>query len=153
MSPLRKLIGVVGVVVLMIVVYIGILGRGMGDAFLGFTNDRITEQWLMDTADGLKKRLSLPMMIDNETRLDFAKGGPGLKFTYFYTLINYTSTAADVAWIRQKLVPIARNTACSNKELKRWLKNNVVIAYYYRGNDGIFITEIKVSQSDCNSLR
>ena len=89
------------------------------------------------------------MMVDKETRLDTTLGGPGRKYTYYYTLVNNSSESVDPQQLQKALGPSVKREACSNKTFKILFENGVVITYSYRGNDSRFITQIDVLPSDC----
>ncbi len=89
------------------------------------------------------------MMVDKETRLDTTVGGPGKKFTYLYTFVNYSSQ--EISWqnLNSSLSQNIRNGACSAKEMEVFFKNGVQVIYKYRGKDGLIIGDIIVNPSDC----
>ena len=88
-----------------------------------------------------------PIMIDNETRLDRATVGPGLRFVYQYTFPNYTSNNIDANWLYKNLQPKVTVAACS--EMKSSLEYGVIYVYTYSGNDGVEIARFEIGQKDC----
>jgi uncharacterized RDD family membrane protein YckC len=90
-----------------------------------------------------------PTMLDENTRLDRASVGPGLRITYHHTLLHYSSQEIDAGALRDNLSAI-RNRVCSNKDMAPNLKHGATYVYSYSGNDGVRITSLDVRQSDCS---
>jgi hypothetical protein len=103
---------------------------------------------LEQVAREVNKRL--PMTIDAETRLDTSVAGPGLQYTYIYTLVNYPATSIDGHVLQESFGPSVKRSACANKDMAVFFRNNVTVSYDYRGNDGRPIATIKVLPADCN---
>ena len=87
-------------------------------------------------------------MIDQNTRLDSTIGGPGLKFYYFYTLINYGPEDVDqkqfIAEMQPKLVMFVK----TNTQMKSLRDKKVTIFYVYRLKDNSEFVQIKVAPND-----
>lgn len=47
-----------------------------------------------------------PTMVDEDTRMDKATVGQGVRVTYHYTFPRYSSRDIDPAWLRQNLRPV-----------------------------------------------
>ena len=111
----------------------------------------ITEKELREIANDLNR--DVPSMIDRDTRLDSVQGGPGLQLTYYFTLINYSSTELSSSQkaktkIAQKI--LVTNRFCSNPDMRNYFfKNKVSIRMHYGWADGGFFAEIFVHPSDC----
>lgn len=89
------------------------------------------------------------MMVDKETQLDSTIGGPGKKFTYLYTLVNFSSQEISWQQFNNSLSTNLRNSVCSSKEMEVFFKNGVQVVYKYRGKDGVIIGDIVINPSDC----
>lgn len=111
----------------------------------------ITQKELREAASDLNR--DLPQMIDSDTRLNSVMGGPGLRFTYYCTLIHYSSTelsSSQKAEIKRNFRILLKNRLCSDPGLRTFFfKNNVSVSGYYEWADGVFFTEIFVYPSDC----
>jgi len=101
---------------------------------------------LMKTAQEINK--NCPMMIDKDTRLDTTLGGPGNRFTYYYTLINYGADDLDTEKFISLMKPRLLNNVKTNKDMETFRKKNVEIVYVYRSKDQKEIGRIILSPSD-----
>ena len=106
----------------------------------------------------LKRRLSeiagqanqaAPATIDENTRLDGAKAGPGLRLTTTYTLLNPEAEGINSETFQTKLVPIVRDGSCKNLDLRPLIDRGVVVVLEYRGNDGKPIGTVSVDRNTC----
>ena len=98
-----------------------------------------------------QKNKQLPLSIDNLTSLDRVVAGPGLHFTYKYTLTTITSKNIDRNLIvnatqeqRQHLL-----TRCSNPKNNSFPQKGGSESYSYQTSDGLFITKIDITPQDC----
>jgi hypothetical protein len=110
----------------------------------------------------LKKRLSeiagqanqaAPANIDEDTRLDGAKAGPGLRLTTTYTLVNAESNGVNSATFETKLTPVVKKASCENPELRPLIDQGVVVVLEYRGNDGNPLGSVSVNRDTCAALK
>jgi Zn-dependent protease with chaperone function len=92
---------------------------------------------------------SAPKMVDAETRLDGAVAGPGLKFTFLYTLPNIESTKVAPGVFDARVAPNVTSSACKSEPLKHLFENNVSVYYDFRGKDGIRIGVVEVDRFKC----
>jgi hypothetical protein len=75
----------------------------------------IGDQALVKLAEDLNQQL--PMMVDQGTRLDFTRGGPGKQFTYSYTLMEHRAADFDP----EKLSAVWHQTFATECALiRRW---------------------------------
>ncbi|MBK8103478.1 MAG: hypothetical protein IPK30_09415 [Cellvibrionales bacterium] len=92
----------------------------------------------------------LPMMIDQDTRLDKLTVGPGPRAVYHCTLPKYTSRDIDANWIQTKLRPDVTRKACASTDMKKTIQYGGIYVYAYSGNDGAEITRFEVGRNDCS---
>ena len=92
---------------------------------------------------------SAPKMLDADTRLDGAVAGPGLKFTFLYTLPNIESTKVAPGIFDAKIAPNVTNSACKSGPLKHFFDNNVSVFYSFRGKDGLQVGSVEVDRIKC----
>ena len=59
-----------------------------------------------------------PADIDDDTRLEGVRAGPGLRLTSTYTLVNSRSEGINSATFATKLTTVVENASCSNTELR-----------------------------------
>ncbi len=90
-----------------------------------------------------------PKMVDAQTRLDGAVAGPGLKFTYLYTLPNIESTKVAPGIFDAKVAPNVTNSACKSVSLKYFFDHNVSVFYDFRGKDGLQVGSVEVDRIKC----
>lgn len=118
-------------------------GRTAADRILSPDIDAMLAQ----VANKMNERL--PMMVDEQTRLDSTVGGPGRTFTYIYTLPSYASADIDVENLHGVIVNTIRQQECAIPEMRKLFKKGVTANFIYRGNDGIEITRTAVTPADC----
>lgn len=108
---------------------------------------RFIENKLIGIANEVTR--SAPKMLDTDTRLDGAVAGPGLKFTYLYTLPNIESAQVAPGVFNTKLARTIENSACGSSQLKPFFDSNVSVIYDYRGKDGSRIGSVEVNRIKC----
>ncbi len=101
---------------------------------------------LVRTASGLNA--TLPMMVDQETRLDATMAGPGKKFLYTFTLINFTKAAVDVGHFQQTMRPKLVASYRTNPKMKSFRDHNVELVYQYKDKAGEFVCELVITTKD-----
>jgi len=105
------------------------------------------EYFLKQTSEKTNK--SLPMILSGDIRLESTIPGPGLKLTYLYTLLSYSSTDPNVrAWIQSNRMTVL-NGVCTSADMKPFIQYGVQLVYLYRGNDGGVAGEIIINPDDC----
>jgi hypothetical protein len=103
---------------------------------------------LVQASNELNK--NLPMVLDKDTRLDTTIPGPGNRFTYFYTMLNYTVEQLDTNKLRSILTPNLINNYKTNKSMDEFRENNVELHYFYRDKNGKSVFDIAVPASIVN---
>jgi hypothetical protein len=91
----------------------------------------------------------LPMMLDEDTRLDKATVGPGTRVVYHNTFPKYTSKDIDANWLRTNLKPEVMQKICTSGDMKKSLQLGGIYVYAYSGNDGIEIARFEIDRNDC----
>jgi hypothetical protein len=94
-----------------------------------------------------------PANIDENTRLDSAKAGPGLRLTSTYTLVNPESEGINSTTFQTKLTPVVKQGSCENSDLRPLIDRGVVVVLEYRGNDGSPIGTISITRDTCAALK
>ncbi|HET8938484.1 MAG TPA: hypothetical protein VFN67_33800 [Polyangiales bacterium] len=106
------------------------------------------EQELQAVAMQVNK--DLPKMIDSETRFDRATVGPGLSFTYQFTLLKAAEmTPSQVGAVRSHLSQSLRTTVCDGTDLTPMLQANVTINYLYVDNQGARVMSFPFDAKRC----
>lgn len=120
-----------------------LLGATLTESFAG----KYSERDLQRAAETLNKRM--PMYPDKETVLNNVTTGPGLTFSYNYTLKNYRASDLKLdefyGWMRNNIAP----KVCGSPDVTKFLKNDVTVRYVYKGYDGATISNIPFTRRDC----
>lgn len=126
----------------------GVIGAVIGYLVVGhfLRTGNNFDKALSDAASDMNK--TLPMAVDGETRLDATIPGPGLKFTYVYTLLKLEKKDVDAQSLEKALKPkIAANYKTSDA-MKQFRDMNVELNYQYKDKNGDFLFEIAISPKD-----
>ena len=108
-----------------------------------------------DHADRMRRELAqqainlnakCPKMIDEITRLDGTSDGPGLQFTYNYTITSVEGKDADAKKIHDFAQVSAAEGSRKSRNVKYMLQGGVIFNYNYFGSDGVFITQVSISK-------
>jgi hypothetical protein len=121
-----------------------ILGKYLIDGINGQRN--IFDKQLVEAANQINK--NLPIMVDSETRLDSTMALPNKKFTYIYTLINYTQEEIDSDELKELLEPNILNNIKTNSDLEEFRENKVTMVYLYKDKTGNEILKLEYSYND-----
>lgn len=89
-----------------------------------------------------------PIMVDKETRLDNTLGGPGNRFTYNYSLINYHKEELDAQELINAMKPQLLNNVKINKELALFRDNKVEMIYVYNDKKGKEVARINIDPAE-----
>lgn len=113
---------------------------------IGCSNTSTFDKKMMAAASELNK--SLPMMVDQETRLDNAIALPENVFQYNYTLVNLTKDEIDLEVFTAYMKPQITNNVKTNPDLKFFRDNQVTMGYFYKDKNGEFVAKFAVSKKD-----
>ena len=94
-----------------------------------------------------------PASVDENTRLDGAKAGPGLRLTTMYTLSNPDTTGITKETFEAKLTPVVKDGACKNPDLRPLIDRGVVVVLEYRGIDGNPIGTVSITRDICAAIK
>ena len=142
---MKKLLG--GITTFIVLIIAMVIGKGLGRAAVESTTAPNIDKVLTQVAS--KMNSNLPMMVDKETRLDTTVGGPGLKFTYFYTFPTYASTEVDPQAVHAAIAPVVKGNVCGSTDMRPMFQKGVTVHYIYRGKDGAEITRLIIAPADC----
>lgn len=101
---------------------------------------------MMNVASDMNK--TLPIMVDKATRLDNTIAGPGNKFSYFFSLVEFAKADVDIEHFRQKMRPKLIAAYRSSPQMKSFRDHNVVLDYQYRDKAGEFICNLVITTKD-----
>jgi hypothetical protein len=94
-----------------------------------------------------------PAVVDEHTRLDGAKAGPGLKLTTMYTLTNPDATGINKDTFEAKLTPVVKEGGCKNPDLRPLIDRGVVVVLEYRSIDGSPIGTVSINRDTCVAIK
>jgi len=106
------------------------------------------EQDVSLEASSASMNADLPMMVDDETRLD-TTAATGEEFHYYYTLVNRGAGSMDAAKFVATMRPHLHQVVCTNPEMRKFLGPDISAVYIYRINDGSVLATLRVRPSDC----
>jgi len=121
-----------------------VLGLGYGLASVGSPSN--VEEILKQTAQTMNA--SAPIQVDSETRLDTTTSGPGKRLTYYYTLVNLTTSDLDLDQFTKAMRQQLANNYKSNAQMAGLRNMQVELHYVYRDKGGSTVATIILSPSD-----
>jgi len=147
-----KTFGKVGAVigVILVIVFAKGIGKMVGKSTVRNYNESkieaAIEQTLLDTSK--KINAQLPMMVDNETRLDLTICA-GKHVMYKYTMVNVSENDIDKKGFVDEMKSMLVKNQCGNENMVKMLKMGVQYDYMYQDRNGILLGTISISKSDC----
>mgnify|MGYP000648698396 CR=1 FL=1 len=90
-----------------------------------------------------------PFMVDDQTRLDGARVGPGARITYSYTLTGFSSQEIDAGSISPEVMTALTSSTCSNEEIRPSLSHGGIYIYEYYGKDNVQIGSFEIDKQVC----
>jgi len=90
----------------------------------------------------------LPLMVDEETRLDAVKITNDT-FYYIYTLVKVSPGEFNSNKLTEILKPILLDQSCNTQNLQPLVNAGATIAYKYKNKKGKMITTININRGDC----
>lgn len=91
----------------------------------------------------------MPVLLDQDTRMDSLVAGPGAMLTYMYTLTTLRAGEVDRSALEQRIRGPIKLGVCSAPDLQEFFQYGVTLRYYYRGSDGGFAAQGDVTPKDC----
>ena len=111
-----------------------------------FSGPSTVQRALLRTANETNK--SLPIVLDQHTRLDTTIAGGGNQFTYLYTLINIDPDLFDSASFIAEMKPRLIKQYETHADMKAFRDMNVELTYCYRSEEGAELVNIKISPDE-----
>jgi hypothetical protein len=143
-----KLLGVLAFLTFLNVTGIGsLIGRELVSMASHFSQPQKVEEQTAEQAEEIARELNArgPVMLDNGVLWTRTVAGPGPRWTYHYTYVDYPASEIT-APNRAEAVEVL----CDAKELERDLQGGADLVYVYSGNDGVESWRIELSPSDCS---
>lgn len=89
-----------------------------------------------------------PMMVDGDTRMDKVESGPGHRFNYYYTLINYAADEIDVESFLSIMRPQILNQVRLHPDMKFFRDHKITLNYFYKDKNGDELTSLEIRPTD-----
>ncbi|HEY9176787.1 MAG TPA: hypothetical protein VIN07_03810 [Flavipsychrobacter sp.] len=119
--------------------------------YLPSSNSSVEES-LSAAAETMNK--SMPMQVDQETRLDSVGTLPGKVMVYYNTLVNvsiaYGEGDLDTNLVKEQLEPIMQDAIASDDNLKAMRDTECTFLYKYRDAEGAYLFSIAISPEKYN---
>ena len=151
----KKILSVLGFIGILIAASIGgLIGKEAGKAAMKPSSqevETILVEGFTKAANQYNQRL--PMMVDQDTRLDKATVGPGPRAVYHHTFPKYTSRDIDANWLQTNLRSEVMRKVCASADMKKSLQYGGIYVYAYSGSDGVEITRFEIDRNDCGFPR
>jgi hypothetical protein len=93
-----------------------------------------------------------PRMVTPDTRFDDARAGPGLIFTYDYTMTSLRRSELSERQLEQFQTSVRKrlhNGACGRTRLAAMLRVATLLRAHYLDRDGSELGTVEVSRTDC----
>ena len=134
---------------LVVAVLAAAVGKGVMRSYFDGRKEAKVEEALVTAERQLNAMV--PKMVDDSTRLDGAKAGPGKKFTYTYTLVSRKASEINSGEWKQKVVPVIRKNMRETPGLRTLFQVGTTVNYKYLGSDGALIDEIVMTPAEANT--
>ena len=94
-----------------------------------------------------------PVKLDEDTRLDKTRAGPGARLAYFYTLIKYKGEELDHGAAIQALKSHVAKAACADSNMRGTIEDGATYAYNYVAKDGVDIGRFEINKQECSTKK
>jgi hypothetical protein len=111
-------------------------------------DDKLDAAMLQEVADEMNR--SLPSMQDEETRLDEVIVGPGLAWTYKFTLVNADSSPEVVEAVKRDYVPKLISKFCSLPATQVFLEENIETRMEHIDRNGKLVSSVILNREACS---
>jgi len=95
----------------------------------------------------------MPMLLDQDTRMDSMVAGPGALLTYMYTITTLRAAENDRQILERHIHGPIKLGVCSAPDLQEFFKYGVTLRYFYRGSDGGYVAQGDITPKDCGYPR
>ncbi len=151
----KKLFSVFGFIVILIVGAVGnIIGKKASNAMLEpppLPNLQEIDAKLIEgfTQASNQFNQQLPMMVDQDTRLDKTTVEPGPRLVYHYTFPKYTLKNVDINALQKDLRMEIEQKVCTNADMKKSIQYGGIFVYAYSNGNGVEKIRFEINRNDC----
>lgn len=130
---MKKLLGLLGAALALVIILVANgVGNGLGRSVAQQYSTPNRGSLVEDTVSQLNR--SLPVMVDNDTRLDKVSRGEGEVIVYHYTIVSAPNNEVPQAAFQQFEASL-RTRVCSGSDMKKVFGAGVGAEYVYKAND------------------
>ena len=140
--------GTAGVVELTLGTRTACPSSGVRDTLNSNTNNRIQDE-LKEAEEYANSLYDLPVMVDEETRLDRIYASANNKMNYDYTLVNYMAYELEWSELDSIIRPSLEYSFCNDSSFEYYRSENIPMKWNYYGSDRSLIGSIELSSSSC----
>lgn len=140
MTDMKKLSMIIVLIVFVLCASIPVLAQ-----------DVTSKEYLSKVAEEVNKQLKVPVMVDEDTRLDRIEAFDK-ELKYNYAVVRYSVDDLDVDKFMSIVRPFVRDTVCGNETIKKdFLTNGVAITFSYVDKNNKFIGKETITQTQCHN--
>ena len=99
--------------------------------------------------NSMKAQLSLPMRVDDDTRLDDVRALSETEIGYFLTLTTTSKAQLPGNPLAQQLQEHIKGGACQNPDYEKLLTAGISLRIAYETQDHAEVTQVVVTPADC----
>ena len=100
-------------------------------------------------ASGMKAKMTLPTIVDDDTRLDDVRAISKKELGYFLTLTRVTKSQPGASAIAKQLESGLRGGACQNESYLKLFKAGISVRLTYQTQDQSEVARIVMVPKDC----
>lgn len=145
-KAIRQISKTVGVLLFVVFFSIKLTGETIAGGYSESKAKAEFDKEMIETSRQINRQL--PMMVDQETRLDTTVV-LNREFYYKYTLINYKGNDVDKSRLYEWAESALKASFCDNDNIKKVLRVGVKFNYIYYGKDGIQIIIVTLDSNKC----
>lgn len=104
---------------------------------------------LKEAEEYAKSSLKLPVMVDEETRLERIYASYNNKMNYDYSLVNYSADELEWALLEENILPTIKGSFCKDTSYEFYRSKNIPMVWNYYDKNKILIGTIELTTKDC----
>jgi hypothetical protein len=97
----------------------------------------------------VKTKVTLPLMVDSETRFDDVRPISSTQLGYFFTLVNLSPETPDLPGILNTIQESVKGTACQNQNYLKLFREGISVSVNFATNDGRSAANFEILPSSC----
>jgi hypothetical protein len=93
--------------------------------------------------------MKLPVMVDDETRLERIYATPNNKMNYDYSLVNYNASEVEWSALEEIVLPAIKESFCTDTTFDFYRDRNVPMVWNYYDKNKFLIGSIELTNKSC----